>query len=159
MNIRPIQEQDDAPLYQIIRQCLADAHLNQPGTAYYDPELAHLSRFYQAAGRAYLVATNDAGQVLGGIGFGEYEPENGIAEVQKLYLSPNARGQHGGRQLLQACEEAARVAGWQTLYLETHTNLGVAIHLYETSGYKRIPTPLHEGPHTTMDHFYVKGIG
>ena len=46
--IRPILPEDDARLAQIIRQNLEKKHLNIPGTAYFDPELAHLSRYYAA---------------------------------------------------------------------------------------------------------------
>ncbi|WP_390409456.1 GNAT family N-acetyltransferase [Lacticaseibacillus jixiensis] len=156
MTIRPITPADDAALAGIVRSCLQAAGLDQPGTAYYDPELDHLSAYYAAApDRAYFVATQQA-QVIGGIGIGDYDRTLGICEVQKLYLLPSARGQHRGRQLLEYCEQQAKHLGWRQLYLETHTNLPVAIHLYETAGYTRIAQPLHPGPHTVMDHFYVK---
>ena len=67
--IRPILPEDDARLAEIIRQNLEKKHLNIPGTAYFDPELAHLSRFYAALPekRAYFVA-ECGGEVLGGAG-------------------------------------------------------------------------------------------
>ena len=42
--IRPIRPEDDAPLSRIIRSNLEQFHLDIPGTAYFDPELDHLSR-------------------------------------------------------------------------------------------------------------------
>ncbi|MCY3066316.1 hypothetical protein [Aerococcus mictus] len=44
--IRPIQAKDDRQLAKIIRHSLESVGLDQPGTAYYDPELDHLSQFY-----------------------------------------------------------------------------------------------------------------
>lgn len=159
MPIRPITPSDDDALGALVRQCLAAANLDQPGTAYFDPELDHLSRFYaQAPDRAYFVYTDARDQVLGGVGVAEYERARGIAELQKLYLLPQARGHHAGRRLLAYCEQQARALGWQKMYLETHTNLSVAIHLYETSGYQRLQAPLHRGPHTVMDHYYLKAL-
>lgn len=158
MNIRPITPADDAEIAGIVRSCLKAAGLNQPGTAYYDPELDALSTYYAAApDRAYDIAEVH-GQVVGGIGIGDYDRALGICEVQKLYLLPTVRGHHYGRRLLEYCEHQAKQLGWRKLYLETHTNLPVAIHLYETAGYTRIPKPLHAGPHTVMDHFYIKDL-
>ena len=67
---RPIQSQDDAPLAAIIRKSLTDHQLAVPGTAYFDPELDHLSEFYAAdpATRHYFVVTDESGTLLGGGG-------------------------------------------------------------------------------------------
>lgn len=158
MPIEPLVATDDAAIAAIIRQCLQAAGLDRPGTAYTDPELDHLSNFYAAAtNRAYFVY-REAGRVLGGCGFSAYDDVRQIAELQKLYLLPEARGRHLGRRLLTYTEAQARRAGWHQLYLETHTNLPIAIHLYETSGYHRLDKPLHQGVHTTMDHFYLKNL-
>ena len=42
--IRPITADDDAAIAAIIRDNLRAAHLDIPGTAYFDPELDHLAR-------------------------------------------------------------------------------------------------------------------
>lgn len=158
MPIQTLQASDDTAMAAIIRQCLQAAGLDRPGTAFFDPELNHLSRFYaQSSRRAYFVY-HDERHILGGCGFAEYEPDRQIAELQKLYLLPQARGQHLGRRLLNYVEAQAKAAGWQQLYLETHTALPVAIHLYETNGYHRLDQPLHQAVHTTMDHFYLKSL-
>ena len=91
--IRPILPEDDARLAEIIRTNLEQKHLNIPGTAYFDPELAHLSRFYAALPerRAYFVA-ECGGEVLGGAGYAECSAFEDCAELQKLYLSDSAKG-------------------------------------------------------------------
>ena len=44
--IRNICTKDDAVIAKIIRTNLQRYHLDIPGTAYFDPELDHLSAFY-----------------------------------------------------------------------------------------------------------------
>ena len=67
--IRKIEEKDDAALAKIVRDNLKAYHLDIPGTAYFDPELDHLSAYYLAAPdkRAYFVAQDEDGTILGGV--------------------------------------------------------------------------------------------
>ena len=157
--IRPIRKTDDAALAAIIRKNLEAYHLNLPGTVYFDPELDHLSRFYgkNAKGRAYFVLTDSTGQVIGGVGFSEFGGFPNCAEIQKLYLTDDAKGQGLGRDLLETAELYAEVMGYERLYLETHTALKEAIQLYQKMGYRQIPKP--EGVvHSTMNRFYMKEL-
>ena len=45
--------------------------------------------------------------------------------------------------------------GYRQVYLETHSNLKTALHLYEKTGYRRIERPASV-IHSTMDCFYLK---
>lgn len=156
--IRPILPEDDARLAEIIRQNLEKKHLNIPGTAYFDPELAHLSRFYAALPekRAYFVA-ECGGEVLGGAGYAECSAFEDCAELQKLYLSDSAKGKGLGRRLMETVEDRARQAGYRRLYLETHSILDAAIRLYEWRGYRSIDRP-PSVQHGTMDRFYLREL-
>lgn len=158
MKIRLIQAKDNAPLANIIRTNLKQFDLDKPETAYYDPELDHLSQFYQQTPFRdyYVVEEND--EILGGAGFAEYEPEKKIAELQKVYLSDKAKGKRLSYQLIKKVEGQARRAGYTSLYLETHTNLKVAMHVYENLGFKLLNAPLKVGQHTTMNRFYIKPL-
>ena len=157
--IRPIEPRDDSRMAAIARDALECYGLNVPGTAYFDPQLDHLSEYYrQTDGREYFVAVGGRETVAGGAGVGEYAPAHGpahgIAELQKLYIAPEARGHRLSYRLLDATVAFARRAGYRTLYLETHHNLTVAVHLYERYGFARLDHPLGHGEHTTMDMFY-----
>ena len=157
--IRPIRPEDDAPMSRIIRSNLEQFHLDIPGTAYFDPELDHLSRYYRAAPdrRAYFVAVDEAGRVLGGVGFAEFSGFSHCAELQKLYLAEEVKGRGLGSRLMQQVQSCARSLGYGQMYLETHSNLQAAIRLYEKLGFQRIQRP--EGVmHSTMDHFYLKEL-
>ncbi|MCY3036214.1 GNAT family N-acetyltransferase [Aerococcus urinae] len=157
--VRPIQAKDDAQIAKIIRNSLESVGLDQAGTAYYDPELDHLSQFYQAKpkSRDYFVAVDDSDQVLGGVGFAECELFDQCAELQKIYLAPQAQGQGLGRALMETLIQEVKSAGYRQLYLETHSSLKAAIGLYQKYGFKEIPQP-ENLIHTTMDRFFLKDL-
>ena len=159
MVIRSIRPEDDAPLSRIIRSNLEQFHLDIPGTAYFDPELDHLSRYYGAAPnlRAYFVAVDETGQVLGGVGLAEFSGFSHCAELQKLYLAEEVKGRGLGSRLMQQVQSCARGLGYGQMYLETHSNLQAAIRLYEKLGFQRIQRPAG-AMHGTMDHFYLKAL-
>ncbi len=158
VTIRPITAADDERMGTIARENLEAAGLDIPGTAYFDPQIMHLSAFYgmDPARRSYLVAVDAAGQVLGGAGLAEFEPLENTAELQKLYLADAAKGHGLGTRLVGLIESRARELGYKRLYLETHSNLKAAIHLYEKLGYRRIEPASPN--HATMDHFYIKEL-
>lgn len=158
--IRPIVPADDATVAAIIRTCLEAYRLDIPGTAYFDPELDHLSRFYASrpGRRAYFVMEDaDAARILGGAGLAEYEGLGACCELQKIYLVESERGRGLGRALLDAVEGHARKLGYRRVYLETHTSLHEAVRLYERCGYRRVDRPA-TAVHSTMDLFYLKDL-
>lgn len=158
-NIRLITGKDDVQLADIIRKNLEKFHLDIPETVYFDSQLDHLSSYYTAnpEKRAYFVVEDHTGKVLGGIGIDEFSGFARCAEIQKLYLADEAKGKGLGKALMETAEEYAVQAGYERLYLETHTNLEVAIHLYEKSGFYRIQKP-GEVQHSTMNLFFVKEL-
>ncbi|WP_283678331.1 GNAT family N-acetyltransferase [Lentilactobacillus sp. Marseille-Q4993] len=153
--IRPITSNDDVKMAEIIRTLLKSFNLDKPGTAYFDPELDHLSEFYgQTQKRQYFVAVNDDNEVVGGAGAAEYDAENGVAELQKLYVSASAQGDHLSTKLIDRVVEFARQAGYEKLYLETHHDLSAAVHVYDKYGFTLLDGPIGGGEHQAMDIFY-----
>lgn len=146
----------DAALADLIRVSLEARGLNLPGTAYYDKSLDHLSGFYSCSGRAYYVLMKDD-NVIGGIGLAEFEGFDRCGELQKLYLEEASQGNGLGYEMITLIETKAREMGYRQMYLETHTNLQAAIHIYERSGYKEIPRP-DSVVHSTMNRFYLKQL-
>ncbi|MBP5325613.1 MAG: GNAT family N-acetyltransferase [Pseudobutyrivibrio sp.] len=158
MNYRTITPQDDLILADIIRDNLKAHQLDIPGTVYFDDNLNHLSDFYLASpGRTYFIALDDDGNVIGGIGLAELDFMPDTAELQKLYLADSAKGQGLSYELMALVEEFAIKKSYNKIYLETHTNLAVAIHVYEKCGYKQIDKP-KEVVHSSMNRFYVKDL-
>lgn len=159
LNYRKIESDDDKRIAEIIRANLEKLHLNVPGTAYFDPELDHLSTYYNSSPvkRAYFVALDATGQVIGGVGIAEFDGIENCAELQKLYLDDSVKGKGHGKELMKIAEDWARSAGYKNLYLETHTNLSAALKLYEKTGFLRIEKPCST-PHDTMNCFYLKKL-
>ena len=157
LKYRRITAADDEAIAKIIRTNLEKLHLDIPGTAYYDPELAHLSTYYNSVPekRCYFIALNEAGHVIGGVGIAEFSGMKDCAEMQKLYLDDFAKGKGYSKELVSIAENWAKDAGYKQLYLETHSNLKVAMKLYEKLGFQQIEKPTSV-LHGTMDHFYLK---
>lgn len=159
LNYRKIEAVDDKKIARIIRTNLEKLHLDIPGTAYFDPELDHLSTYYNSnpSKRVYFVALDEKRQVIGGVGIAEFDGIENCAELQKLYLDDSVKGKGYGKELMRIAEDWARAAGYENLYLETHTNLSVALKLYEKMGFQQIEKPCST-PHGTMNCFYLKKL-
>lgn len=159
VKFRPITSEDDLTIADIVRKNLKEHGLDIPGTVYFDPELDCLSSYYkeQPEKRQYLIAVDCDGNVIGGVGFAEFEYFENCAELQKLYLVNHEKGKGYGKLLMQTIEDYAREVGYHALYLETHTNLEIAINLYERMGFRRISKPENVN-HSTMNRFYYKEI-
>ena len=130
MTIRQIKAKDDEFIYNLIRSCLEDAQLNIPGTAYFDESIKKMSEFYlNKTGRNYFVITDQNDNALGGCGFAEFgiydksllQKGNHIkvCELQKLYISKQARGKGLSYKLVSTIEQEAKNAGYHKIYLET----------------------------------------
>ena len=159
LKYRKIKATDDEQISKIIRENLEKHHLNIPETAYFDPELDHLSAYYNdnPSKRIYFIALNENEQIIGGVGIAEFDGIEDCAELQKLYLHDSAKGKGYGKELIQIAEEWAKTVGYRNLYLETHTNLFVALKLYEKMGFQKIDKPCPT-VHGTMDCFYLKKL-
>ena len=157
--MRLITKDDDAVIAAIIRANLERYHLDIPGTAYFDLELDHLSRYYDSGSeaRTYFILTEESGRVIGGAGMEKFPGFDRCAELQKLYVEEGWKGRGYGKLLLKTVEAYARDAGFQRMYLETHSNLEVAMRMYEKYGFHLIGRP-ESVVHSTMDRFYMKEL-
>lgn len=62
----------------------------------------------------------------------------GVAELKRMYVAPEARRRGVARALLRALEDAARRLGYERLRLETGLRQPEAMALYEAAGYEVI---------------------
>ncbi len=95
--------------------------------------------------------------MLGGIGIAELDEIPSCAEMQKLYIDTRAQGRRLSYKLIGCAEAKARELGYKRMYLETHTRLAAAIHVYESCGYKSTKPPAF-AVHGAMNRFYIKEI-
>lgn len=158
MKIREIQKKDNRQVQRLIQKTLKSFNLDIPGTAYYDPQLANLTEYYQRKGHgSYWVVVTDQDQVVGCGGFGPFGQETTICELQKLYVAPAAQGQGISRLLMdKILGEAAKE--YQGIYLETTERLDIANRLYQKYGFELLEEPLAGSEHGAMELWYLKKL-
>lgn len=118
----------------------------------YDPAkidaLVELCRVQNArpAGDLLLGFTGDAPVACGM--FRSFGP--GVAEIQRVYVSPAARGLGAGRAMVEALMAQAKADGHRLVRLDTGRGLKAAIALYERLGFTECPPYHAETPY--LDH-------
>ena len=79
---------------------------------------------------------------------------DGIVELAKMAVDPQYRGRGIGRRLLEFAIERARVMGAQSVFLGSSTKLPVALHLYESVGFRHVDAKtLGPNPYARADVF------
>lgn len=66
---------------------------------------------------------------------------DGVYELTKMAVTPEARGQGIGRLLIDAAMALYRTLDGRELYLESSSPLTTAIAMYERSGFRHHPAP------------------
>lgn len=158
INIRPIEQKDNAVLASVIRTALTEFGANKPGTVYYDPTTDALFELFQTPGSYYFIATINE-DVVGGCGIFPTEnlPED-TCELVKLYLHANARGTGLGKKLMEKSMQWAKENGYTQVYLESMPELAKAVSIYEKVGFTRINKPLGNSGHCGCDIWMTKQL-
>lgn len=123
-----------------------------------DPVLNHMFESYQTGRGAYFVALLNE-EVVGGCGINALSggPEE-VAELQRLFLKPEARGRGIAMQLMELCLQRARDAGYQKIYLETLGQMQAARTLYLKCGFKEVEVPMGNTGHGGCDIRMLKDL-
>lgn len=158
MRIRSIQAEDNGAIEAIIRNCLIEFGGNRAGLAWEDESLSHLSDYYSPEGRAYWVAFDSSGKMLGGCGIAEFaSPEERICELQKMYLVADARGTGLAAELLQTALDFAK-RHYNACYLETLKDMEAANRFYVKHGFRPLDAPLAGSDHFACDAWYIRDL-
>lgn len=158
MRIRSIQAEDNGAIEAIIRKCLIEFGGNRAGLAWEDDSLSRLSDYYNREGRAYWVAFDVNGSMLGGCGIAEFgSPEERICELQKMYLVPEARGTGLAAELLRMALDFAKLH-YKACYLETLKNMEAANRFYVKHGFRPLDAPLAGSDHFACDAWYIQDL-
>lgn len=112
-----------------------------------DPE-----RHILADGGHVLFAVDGNGHAIGTVAL-KRESE-GVYELTKMAVAPEARGSGVGRALMQGALDAFRARNGRELFLESSSKLGPALALYESVGFRHHPAP-RPGSHYVRADVYM----
>lgn len=110
----------------------------------FDEELATLPGDYAAPQGCLLLAMLD-GEVAGCCALRPLDNVDypNASEMKRLYVRQAHRRSGLGRQLAEAILDAARVAGYRSVLLDTLSDMEAARALYDDLGFKDIPPYYH----------------
>ena len=91
---------------------------------------------FSPPGGGYVAIYEHGRAVAGG---GVKRLEEGVAEIKRMYVVPDARSRGFARALLGALEELARDLGYARVRLDTGAEQPHARALYLSAGYSEIP--------------------
>jgi putative acetyltransferase len=155
---RPIEEKDNREIADLIRTVFREFGIARPGTVYFDPATDDMYTLFRTPGSAYWIAEEN-GVIIGGCGLYPIAGlPNGCAELVRLYLAASSRGKGIGWHLMELTFETARKLGYKQLYLESLPELGKAISLYESAGFKSLDAPLGKSGHFGCNIWMLKDL-
>jgi ribosomal protein S18 acetylase RimI-like enzyme len=103
----------------------------------FQAELTGLPAPYNPPAGCLLIARRESAPV-GVVGLKPLDP--GIAEIKRLYVTPEARGAGLGRALAERALAEARAKNYDRVRLDTHRpSMAEAIALYRRLGFAEIP--------------------
>lgn len=134
--IRDWRVGDRAAAANVVKTVLAEYGLSWEGNCggCSDRDAVEVEKYYWEAGGEFWVVER-LGKIVGTGGYLPIKRGENAAEIRKMYLLPEARGQGLGRYLLAELEQAAAKKGFEEVWVETATVLKEAVALYERNGY------------------------
>ncbi len=156
--LRPITQNDNQEIAELIRKVFREFKIDKPGTVYTDPTTDNLFTLFRQHGSMYWIAEEN-GTMLGGCGiFPTKGLPEGCAELVKFYVSSDSRGKGVGNALMQKSIEWAKESGYKQLYLESFPELNKAVSMYIRSGFTYLPHALGNSGHFACNVWMLKHL-
>jgi putative acetyltransferase len=156
--IREIKFEDDPKIAEAIRSVLIEMGVPKVGTAYEDKALDCMTQTYKAPKKAYFVIAK-GDDILGGAGISPLDNYDGnVAELQKMYFLPEARGKGLGSKMMAKCLDFAKQMGFNQCYLETLPYMEDARKLYRKVGFENLDKPMGNTGHYSCTVWMLKDL-
>ena len=165
--IRLIEPKDNKQIEEIILKVSEEYSTYDPksksgaGAGAGDAELKDIYSTYNRKGSKYWVIEDDTYKIVGGGGYtklnGTLEDDR-VCEMQKLFILPEARGNHLGKKLVELFLSEATKDGYKEMYLETVKQMKEASKLYEKYGFKHLSEPKGSTGHFQCSVFMTKEL-
>lgn len=107
-----------------------------------DHQVLHRHREYILDKGGYIFFALEDGVVVGTVAL--KKETDGLFELTKMGVVPEARSKGIGQQLLRHCIDFARQRNIPKLFLDSSRKLVNAIHIYHKIGFREIPVPSSE---------------
>ena len=91
------------------------------------------------------------------LGMGALRRHDGVGEVKRMFVKPEARGLGVGGAILARIEDLARQEGVTRIVLETGSNFDAAKRVYERGGFATCE-PVLDYPPSAWTAFYAKAL-
>lgn len=127
--------------WNIVRQLLMDYRdefNNDTCFSSFEEEMARIEELYSRPGHIKIIAVDRQDSTIAGcVALQPFTP--GIAEMKRLYVVPEHRGNHLGKQLAESIIQEAARSGYEKIYLDTMKEMVTAQKLYHSLGFEIIP--------------------
>lgn len=157
MEIRAIQQADNAATAAMVREVLMEQDAPKTGTAYADPWLDQLYEHYDKPRSEYFLLVHDE-RILGGAGIAPLDDDDSTCELQKMYFQPEVRGRGLGEEMIGKCLDFARENGFTQCYIETLPWMKAAQKLYQRNGFEKIADRMGNTGHHSCTVFLLKQL-
>ena len=133
VELRPATNADAEAVCKLVFGVLREYGL-KPSPADTDADLVDIEGSYVARGGRFDVLVAARVNVVGTVGL--YPTVDGTAELRKMYLHKDLRGQGHGRRMLEHALAEAKRMGFRRVTLETASVLKEAVALYTQYGFR-----------------------
>ncbi|MFT4733947.1 MAG: putative acetyltransferase [Algoriphagus sp.] len=113
-------------------------------------EMENLPGVYAEPHGSIFVLDNEKSLLVGAVAVKKLE--DGICEMKRLYIEPNARKSGFGKKMALAIMKDAKNKGYKTMKLDTLERLKPAIEIYESLGFVSTK-PYNFNPENTVLYF------
>ena len=135
MRIRSATHADTTDIRRVVFTVLKEYGLETEPCGL-DADLDNVETTYIAPGGMFEIVETDDGRVVGTVGL--FTMSDGVCELRKMYLLPEARGMGLGKTMMDRVLEHARTHGFRRMELETAGVLVEAKALYKRYGFSPI---------------------